>query len=146
MIKLDKLEEGEMITQQQIIDALEGPQTVSMLKDILASLEASKEEKNKAIELITNDIQTFKDTIEDIQDGEELQYIVAVQYARIKSTWISLNIQMQYMTFAGKEPNAKSMYMASMYSAILSQVEKLANKKAIMKITETLQQPMNDEN
>lgn len=53
---------------------------------------------------------------------------------------------MQYMTFAGKEPNAKSMYMASMYSAILSQVEKLANKKAIMKITETLQQPMNDEN
>lgn len=146
VIKLDKLEEGEMITQQQIIDALEGPQTVSMLKEILASLEASKEEKNKAIELITNDIQTFKDTIEDIQDGEELQYIVAVQYARIKSTWISLNIQMQYMTFAGKEPNAKSMYMASMYSAILSQVEKLANKKAIMKITETLQQPMNDEN
>ena len=57
-----------------------------------------------------------------------------------------MDIQMQYMTFAGKEPNAKSMYMASMYSAILSQVEKLANKKAIMKITETLQQPMNDEN
>lgn len=146
VIKLDKLEEGEMITQQQIIDALEGPETVSMLKEILASLDSSKEEKNKAIEIITKDIQTFKDTIEDIMDGEELQYIVAVQYARIKSTWISLNIQMQYMTFAGKEPNAKSMYMASMYSAILNQVEKLANKKAIMKITETLQQPMNDEN
>ncbi|MCH2534499.1 MAG: ATP-binding protein [Bdellovibrionales bacterium] len=146
VIKLDKLEEGEMITQQQIINALEGPETVSMLKEILASLEAAKEEKNKAIEIITKDIQTFKDTIEDIEDGEELQYIVAVQYARIKSTWISLNIQMQYMTFAGKEPDAKSMYMASMYSAILNQVEKLANKKAIMKITETLQQPMNDEN
>lgn len=142
MFSIEPLPESE-ITKQQILDALESPKLISSIKEILSSLESNPEVKEKVIQVISIDINDFKDAIQDIEDPTELQYMVAIQYANLKSKWITLNIQMQYATVADKEPDAYAMYMASTLSVVVGTVESLASSSAVECITQALAQPLN---
>ncbi|MBC7741934.1 MAG: Hpt domain-containing protein [Bdellovibrionaceae bacterium] len=133
------------VTRQQILEAIESSALITSIKEILASLESSSETKERVIKVISNDMLVFKNSIADIEDTSELQYMVAIQYANLKSKWISLNIQMQYTTLAGKEPDAYSMYMGSILSAVIATIEPLASSDAVNCITQVLAQPINHE-
>ncbi|MBC7419896.1 MAG: Hpt domain-containing protein [Bdellovibrio sp.] len=142
MFSIEPLPESG-ITKQQILDALESPELIGSIKEILSSLTSTSDVKEKVIQVISIDITAFKDAIQDIEDPTELQYMVAIQYANLKSKWITLNIQMQYATVADKEPDAYAMYMASILSVIVGTVESLASPNAVECITQALAQPLN---
>ncbi len=144
MFSLDPLQDSG-ITKQQILDALESPTLINTIKEILASLPSSPDTKDRVIKVISNDMTVFKDSISDIEDPSELQYMVAIQYANMKSKWITQNIQMQYTSLAGKEPDAYSMYMGSILSAVLATIEPLASPDAVKLISQVLAQPINKE-
>ena len=129
--------------RKTILEVLEGDQMVDAIQSILKGLESQPATQNEVIKAISAEISNFKNGIADIEDPAELQYMAAMHYAQLKSKWIMLNIQMQYTSFAGKEPEPKVMYLASLYATVLGQIEPLSDPEAIKKIAQVLAEAMN---
>ena len=84
-------------------------------------------------------IDKITNSVENVDDGDELQYMIAINYMLLKGEWTLMNCQLNYQIMAtGDDPDPIDMYKASNVTALLAQVEPYLNPQATQEITEML--------
>ncbi|SMF42967.1 chemotaxis protein CheA [Pseudobacteriovorax antillogorgiicola] len=136
---------GNMISREQIYGVLDGEQLLDKLRGILQGDELHQAGLTQKIaEYIATEIDSFKESISSIDDMEDLQYMVAIRYASLKSNWILLNTQMAYQVEHSVEVPIETQYKASILSTLLESLEPLSHPQAIQYISEVLSQPLRE--
>lgn len=84
----------------------------------------------------------FVQASRDIDDPETLDMVAAIRYIGLKSHWIMLNTQVNYiMAFKGETDMALA-YQASLVSQLLEVLERLIDEQDVTRIIEFLSQPV----
>ena len=126
-----------------IIDVLDSEKLLIELSEIVESVQEDvSDTKQTLLEYASLEIDVLKDAIKDINDAEELQYVVAIRYASLKANWILFNIQINYETAGGGEPSMLLAGKASILSCILGAIEGLVNQEAVRYISSVLAEPI----
>ncbi|MEL6796526.1 MAG: hypothetical protein AAFO89_06840 [Planctomycetota bacterium] len=80
--------------------------------------------------------------ISEIDGGDDMEMVLAIQYVELKSRWIAFNTKMNYTLFKGNQPVVNDLFRASAVSALLGHIESLLREEDIEHITTFLGQPI----
>lgn len=79
-----------------------------------------------------------------IEDPEEIETTLAINYVELKSKWIALNTKINYTVFRSGACDPVDALRASGVSTLLVTIEDILEQEDIEKITEFLAQPLRD--
>lgn len=96
----------------------------------------------RTVALVAGMRDDFVELIQTIDDEDEVDTTMAIQYVELKSRWIALNTKINYTTFRHGTCDASDALAAASVSAFLAEVESLLAQEDIDKITEFLAQPI----
>ena len=130
--------------QLQFIEAtLLDPQLVNNWKETLMGWEgATRQQVAGVITWIAGQRDQFLEAVREINDPETLDMVVAVRYIELKSHWILLNTQINYVCASGGEPNMVLMYRASLITGMLEMLERMIDEDDIDRILSFLTEPV----
>ncbi|MEO1717707.1 MAG: hypothetical protein AAFR76_11410 [Planctomycetota bacterium] len=80
--------------------------------------------------------------VSEIDGGDDMEMVLAIQYVELKSRWIAFNTKMNYTLFKGNQPVVNDLFRASAVSALLGHIESLLREEDIEHITTFLGQPI----
>ena len=80
--------------------------------------------------------------VSEIDGGDDMEMVLAIQYVELKSRWIAFNTKMNYTRFKGNQPVVNDRFRASAVSALLGHIESLLREEDIEHITTFLGQPI----
>jgi hypothetical protein len=104
----------------------------------------SPEIQDAVLSYIAMQVDEVKDTMDPIEDPDELHYLVAIAYTQFKTKWIQYNSKMNYMIEAGLEPTVLDIYKTSSLSHLLDLLEPLTHPDAVRAVTMTLGQTIRE--
>ncbi|MBC7533957.1 MAG: Hpt domain-containing protein [Oligoflexus sp.] len=142
-MNLPSLPRNKLISKEKILAFIEGDEMTNTLREIIVL--ASQEIPTLVDQLIAfaeSEISLLTDTINSIEDEEELQYVLAIRYAALKSNWILLNLRVNYELAAGKESEPILPFKAALSAGILGRLESLILADAVKCITQVLSEPV----
>ena len=130
--------------QLQFIEAtLLDPQLVCGWKETLMGWEgATRQQVADVITWVAAQRDQFLTAVRDINDPETLDMVVAVRYIELKSHWIMLNTQINYVSASGGEPSMSLMYRASLITGLLEMLERMIDEDDIERIISFLTEPV----
>ncbi|MEL6498988.1 MAG: hypothetical protein AAGJ54_00710 [Planctomycetota bacterium] len=80
--------------------------------------------------------------VSEIDGGDDMEMVLAIQYVELKSRWIAFNTKMNYTLFKGNQPRVDDLFRASAVSSMLGHIESLLRPDDIEHITTFLGQPL----
>lgn len=136
--------QGYKASKEEILSALEGSRFLHRMAMLLEPLKDSPEIQDAVLSYIAMQVDEVKDTMDPIQDPDELHYLVAIAYTQFKTKWIQYNTKMNYMIEAGLEPTVLDIYKTSSLSHLLDLLEPLTHPDAVRAVTQTLGQTIRE--
>jgi len=137
---------GQKASKAQILSAIEGPIFLQRMGMLLEPLKDKSDLQDAVLNFIAAEVDEVKDTMEPINDPDELQYLVAIAYTNFKTKWIQYNTKMNYMIEGGLEPSLQDVYKTSSLSHLLDLLEPLTHPDAVRAVTFTLGQTIRELN
>jgi hypothetical protein len=80
--------------------------------------------------------------LRDVDDEDQIDETLAINYIELKSRWIALNTKINYQTFRLGSCDPELAFQGSAISILLGEVESLLTPRDIEQITEFLAQPI----
>jgi hypothetical protein len=136
--------QGHKASKEEILSALEGSRFLHRMAMLLEPLKDSPEIQDAVLSYIAMQVDEVKDTMDPIEDPDELHYLVAIAYTQFKTKWIQYNSKMNYMIEAGLEPTVFDIYKTSSLSHLLDLLEPLTHPDAVRAVTMTLGQTIRE--
>jgi two-component system chemotaxis sensor kinase CheA len=136
--------QGHKASKEEILSALEGSRFLHRMAMLLEPLKDSPDIQDAVLSYIAMQVDEVKDTMDPIEDPDELHYLVAIAYTQFKTKWIQYNSKMNYMIEAGLEPTVLDIYKTSSLSHLLDLLEPLTHPDAVRAVTQTLGQTIRE--
>jgi len=123
--------------------ALLAPELRRNWEDTLAEwTEAAPGQAEAILDRMVSVRDEFLQAARDIDDPETLDMVAAIRYIEMKSHWIMLNTQVNYITVFKGETDLGIAYQASLVSQLLEALEKLIDEQDVHRIIEFLSEPL----
>jgi hypothetical protein len=127
-------------TIPNLIAALNNPK---LAEDWQSMAEAYSEEiAQSALQWVRRRRDDFIRAIQEINDEEDFNLLLAIQFIELKSHWMMLNTKMNYEIFRGKDPEEETVLRGSLISFLIEAIESFIDEEDLSKITEFLAQPV----
>ena len=126
---------------QHIKDALKDPLD-EQWKSVLAQWDGGTTAQKRAVRAYASGLRNrIVQTMSDLDEVEEINQALAVQYLEMKCHWTLLNTQIQSQTARNGQPQETLMYRATCVSLIIQAIEPLLSKERIDTLTQMLAEP-----
>jgi hypothetical protein len=135
---------GQKATKADVISVLDSDRMMTDLQSLLQPVMNHEALVTDLLTFISQEIDRIKQTLEPIDDEDELQYLLAILYTQLKSNWIMYNTKMNYTMLTGDDPDERDTYRASLLTLIIDKVEPLTHPEAVKRITVTLGQTIRE--
>ncbi|MFO8233421.1 MAG: hypothetical protein R6U20_12235 [Longimonas sp.] len=125
-----------------IHDALEDPLD-EQWKTVLSEWDGGTTAQRRAIRAYVSGVRNrIVQTLDDLEEVNEIRQALAVQYLEMKCHWTLLNTQIQSQTARDGVPDEALMYRATCVSLIIQAIEPLLSQERINTLTQMLAEPI----
>ncbi|SMF00395.1 hypothetical protein [Pseudobacteriovorax antillogorgiicola] len=129
--------EGPKITADKVRTLFDSNDFKTTYAELMT--EVPKELHRDLMEFAAEGIDKITNSVENVDDTDEIQYMIAINYMLLKCEWTLMNCQLNYKIMAtGEDPDQIDMFKASIITALLAQVEPYLNDQATQEITTIL--------
>ena len=128
---------------QAVEKQLNNPAFEVQLREALAAWENAPQDLiDKTVTFVLHLRDELVSLCREIEDGEQIEQTLAINYIELKSRWIALNTKANYCIFRTGVADAESAFRGTSISMLLGEVEGLLTPTDITTITEFLAQPI----
>ncbi len=138
--------QGRKATKVEILNVLEGQPFLQKMGRLVSTIEENADLQDAVLNYIAREVDDFKDSIDSVNDIDELQYLLAICYTQVKAKWIQFNTKLNYMNENGLEPAMVDIYKAASLTQLLDLIEPLTHPDAVRTIAITLGQTFRELN
>jgi hypothetical protein len=128
---------------QAVEKQLNNPAFEVQLREALAAWENAPQDLiDKTVTFVLHLRDELVSLCREIEDGEQIEQTLAINYIELKSRWIAINTRVNYQTFRTGKCDVESAFRGTGVSMFLAEVETLISQDDISKITDFLAQPI----
>lgn len=127
-----------------ITETLMSPRFEAQLREAFAT--SNMNPQPDAVERTIEWIKTLRHDLlallKEVDDDEQIEQTMAINYVELKSRWIAINTKVNYQMFRTGQFDVETALRGTSASMFLAEVEALLDPRDIAAITEFLAQPL----
>jgi len=103
---------------------------------------ATPDQIDRAIASVQSTTQRLIETLNAVEDPDEISVLIAINYIELKTQWIAFNTKINYAVFKNGVCKTEDALHASSISGVIGLLETLITPTDIQTITDFLSQPL----